>query len=413
MILQSMTLQVRDHFPFLGREMDDVPVTYLDSAATSLKPSAVLEAERAYLTEYTANVHRGQSAVADEATYAYEAARRKVAQFIKADPATVVFTPNSSYALAMVASGLRLSKDDVVLCSPNSHHSNLLPWLRCAQVRYVAGDPLAPLDPDEVEAAIRQHRPRLLAFGWVSNVSGVISPAAAICRVAREHGVLSVIDAAQAAPHIPIDVQQLGCDFLAFSGHKMMGPTGTGVLWGQRAHLETLEPLVVAGGTVDRVSLGGYSLKRLPQRLEPGTPHISGVIGLGAAADYLSSLGFERIAAHERELAQALDDVLRELPGTRVLTGAPGDGHLAMASVVPTGVNVHSDTLCQILSDSFKIMVRSGFHCAHPLFDGHGYELGAVRLSAYIYNTVEEIQRSGEALRTILGRIAPRKPAPG
>jgi cysteine desulfurase / selenocysteine lyase len=401
-----MTLQVRDHFPFLRREIDGVPVTYLDSAATSLKPNAVLEAERAYLTEYTANVHRGHSAIADEASYEYEAARRKIAQFIKADPATVVFTPNTSYSLAMVASGLNLSPDDTVLCSPNSHHSNLLPWLRRARVEYVGNDPLVPLDPDEVAAAIRQHRPRLIAIGWVSNVSGVISPAAEICRVAREHGVLSVVDAAQAAPHIPIDVNQLGCDFLAFSGHKMMGPTGVGVLWGRREQLEALEPLVVGGGTVDRVTRSGYTLKRLPQRLEPGTPHISGVIGLGAAAEYLSSLGFARIAAYERELVEAMHDVLGGLPGVRVLTGARGTEHLAIASVVPTGANIHSDTLCQILSDSFQIMTRSGFHCAHPLFDGHGFQLGAVRLSAYVYNTVEEVHRAGEALWTILGRVA-------
>jgi cysteine desulfurase / selenocysteine lyase len=401
-----MTLQVRDEFPLLRREIDGVPVIYLDSAATSLKPDPVLEAERAYLTEYTSNVHRGHSTLSDEASYEYEAARRRVAQFIKADPATVVFTPNTSYSLAMVAAGLGLTPDDAVLCSPNSHHSNLLPWLRRNKVVYVGGDPLAPLDPDEVAAAIQQHRPRILALGWISNVSGVVSPAAEICRVAREHGVLSVVDAAQAAPHIPIDVHRLDCDFLAFSGHKMAGPTGTGVLWGGREHLEKLEPLVVAGGTVDRVGLSGYTPKRLPQRLEPGTPHISGVIGLGAAAEYLDRLGFERIAAHERELAEAMDDALSGLPGVRLLTGAPGTERLAMASIVPTSANIHSDTLCQILSDSFKIMTRSGFHCAHPLFDGHGFERGAVRLSAYLYNTVEEIHRAGEALGTVLGRVA-------
>lgn len=401
-----MTLQVRDDFPLLRREIDGVPVIYLDSAATSLKPTAVLEAERAYLTEYTSNVHRGHSALSEEASYEYEAARRRIAQLIKADPATVVFTPNTSYGLAMVAAGLGLAPDDTVLCSPNSHHSNLLPWLRRSKAVYVGSDPLAPLDPDEVAAAIRQHRPRLLAIGWISNVSGVISPAAEICRVAREHGVLSVVDAAQAAPHIPIDVDRLGCDFLTFSGHKMAGPTGTGVLWGRREQLEQLEPLVVAGGTVDRVGLSGYTLKRLPQRLEPGTPHISGVIGLGAAAEYLDRLGFERIAAHERELANAMDDALRGLPGIRVLTGTPGTERLAMASVVPVSANIHSDTLCQTLSDSFQIMTRSGFHCAHPLFDGHGFERGAVRLSAYVYNTVEEVHRAGEALRTILGRVA-------
>jgi cysteine desulfurase/selenocysteine lyase len=400
-----MRFQIRDQFPFLRRKIDEVPLIYLDSAATSLKPNAVLDAERAYSTEFTSNVHRGHSAVADEASYAYEAARRRIAQFIKADPATVVFTPNTSYGLAMVASGIGLSSNETVLCSPDNHHSHLLPWLRRAKVAYLGSDPLSPLDPDAVKSAIQQYRPKVIAINWISNVSGIISPVAAICRIAREHGVLSVVDAAQAAPHLPIDVNQLGCDFLAFSGHKMVGPTGIGVLWGRREHIEKTEPLVVAGGTVERVSLDGYTLKRLPQRLEPGTPHISGAIGLGAAAEFLDDLGFEQIAAYEADLVKAMDDAFCGLPGIRLLTGATGTERLAITSIVPVDVNVHSDTLCQILSDSFKIMTRSGFHCTHPLFDGHGFERGAVRISAYVYNTVDEIHRAGEALGTILRRM--------
>jgi cysteine desulfurase/selenocysteine lyase len=400
-----MTPALRARFPLLARRLDGWPLVYLDSAATALKPEGVLAAERAYSTEYTANVHRGHSALAEEATHAYESARRRIARFIKADPASVVLTPNTTYAIEIVASGLGLDPADTVLCSPSSHHSLLVPFLRRARVAYCGADPLAPLDPDEVSAALRAHRPALLAVSWVSNVSGVVSPLAEICRRARDEGVPCLVDAAQAAPHLPIDVTALGCDFLAFSGHKVMGPTGTGVLWGRPERLAALEPLVLGGGVVDRVRRDGYKLKPLPYRLEPGTPHISGAIGLGAAVDFLEELGFERVAAHERALVQALDDCLRDLPGVRRVDARGGVERVAIASLAPLGGGMHSDMLCQILSDSFKVMTRSGFHCAHPLFDGLELAAGAVRLSAYLYNTVEEIYAAAAALRAVLGRV--------
>lgn len=390
-----MTPAIRADFPILAREIDDVRVVYLDSAATSLKPSTVIAAEQAYATRYTANIHRGSSGLSEEATHEFELARSRIAQFIGATPACVVTTLNASFAIGTVAHGLRLTPEDIVLCSPNSHHSNLLPWLCRSKVAYVEGNPLTALDVDEVQRAIKTHRPRVLAFGWVSNVNGVISPAAEICRLAREYGVITVVDAAQAAPHLPIDVEQLGCDFLAFSGHKMLGPCGTGVLWGRRQMLEKLDPLVVAGGTVDRVTLTNFTLKSLPNRLEPGTPNIGGVIGLAAAVEYLASVGRSRIEAHELALRDMLRDALSDLRGMRVLMSDDG---IAIASVVPTAMNVSSDTLCRILSDRFKIMTRSGFHCAHPFFDSQGLELGAVRLSAYLYNDVQEIWAAGRAL---------------
>jgi len=401
-----MTPNVRADFPMLAREIDGSRIIYLDSAATSLKPRVTMAAEHSYAAEYTANIHRGVSALSEEATYQYETARGRIAQFIGAAPGCVVMTPNTSVALAMVAHGMRLTPDDRVLCSPNSHHSNLLPWRRQAKAVYVRGDPLAVLDIDEVSRAIKHYRPRILAFGWVSNVNGAVSPAAEICRVAREHGVISVIDAAQAAPHLSIDVEEVGCDFLAFSGHKMLGPTGTGILWGRRELLEQLEPLVLGGGTVDRVTLDEYTLKPLPHRLEAGTPNIAGVIGLGAAVEYLGRLGRKQVEAHGCELACAMRDVLAEVRGVRILMADVERPQVAIASVVPVDLGMSSDMLCRILSDSFKVMTRSGFHCAHPLFDAHGFERGAVRLSAYVYNTIDDIQIAGRALREISRNFA-------
>jgi cysteine desulfurase/selenocysteine lyase len=308
----------------------------------------------------------------------------------------------------MVAHGLRLTQEDTVLCSANSHHSNLLPWLRRARVAYIDSNPLAALDVEEVVRAIKKHRPRVLAFGWASNVNGAVSPAAEICRVARECGVVTVVDAAQAAPHFTINVGQLDCDFLAFSGHKMLGPSGTGVLWGRKGMLEGLEPLVVGGGTVDYVTLNDYALKPVPHRLEPGTPNIGGIIGLAAAVDYLAGIGRERIEAHERELCRALRDALGDIHGMRLLMPAEGCPQVAIASVVPTGLNMSSDMLCRILSDRFKVMSRSGFQCAHPLFDTQGFGLGAVRLSAYLYNSIAEVEAAGRALVEISSSFANR-----
>jgi cysteine desulfurase/selenocysteine lyase len=398
-----VSLDVRKDFPLLVREIDARPITYLDSAATSLKPTAVIEAEEAYSTRFTSNVHRGVSALATEATFEFEAARRRIARFIGAEPASVILTSGTTHALELVASGLGLTSADTVLCSPNSHHSNLLPWMRRAKVVYVDGDPLEPLEPDRILASLREHRPRLLAFGWVSNVNGTVSPTQEICRIAREQGVISVVDAAQAAPHLRIDVRALGCDFLAFSGHKMLGPTGTGVLWGRHELLEGLEPLVLGGGAVNRVTRDHYTLKALPHRLEAGTPNVAGVVGLGAAVDYLDVLGAEAVATHEAELTEALSRALDGLRGVRVLSPTRGASQIAMASIIPLGLNLSADTICRALSDGHCVMTRSGFHCAHPLFDGLGYSSGALRISPYLYNTVEEMDALAEQLQAVLG----------
>lgn len=393
---------LKDDFPLLERTIDDIGITYLDSAATTLKPRQVVEKELEFVYQYTSNVHRGHSALADEATYEYESARRKLARFIKADPDCVVLTPNTSYALATVAHGLDFLSGNTILCAAHNHHSNLLPWMRRAKVVYIEGDPLAPLTIDSVVKAIETHRPALLAFSWVSNVNGVISPAKEICHIARAHNVLTMVDAAQAAAHLVIDVHDLGADFIAFSGHKMLGPTGTGVLWGRREILEHVHPLVIAGGSVDHVWADRFTLKKLPWRLEAGTPNISGVIGLGAAVDYIERIGHEKIADMEAKLVFALHDALKNIPNVYKLMAPTEVPQVAIASLVPKNNMLHSDVLCQMLSNSFAIMTRSGFHCAHPLFDSQGFKHGAVRISAYIYNSPSQIYQTRDALLKIL-----------
>ena len=392
-------------FPLLNRRLDGKRISYLDSAATALKPRAVLEAEAAYSTQFTANIHRGKHALSEEASAAYEASRARVARLLNADPHEVVFVRNTTEALNLVSRGLKLSPDDVVLVPTCEHHSNIVPWMRAARVEWLEASPLEPLNPEAVARAIEQHRPKVLAFAHASNLTGLVQPAAALCRLARERGVLSVVDGAQSVPHLLVDVEAIGCDFLAFSGHKMLGPTGVGVLFGRGAALERLDPLMVGGGVVNRVTRTGFTLKDVPYRFEAGTPAVSGALGLRAAIDYLTTLGKEEVLAHDRALADVLSEVLEGMPGVRTLLARPGEG-LAIATLIPSSARITADHLALVLSDSHQMMVRSGFHCAHPCFDELGVTQGSLRVSAYVYTTEEELRQFGDVLRSLLTRLA-------
>ncbi len=399
-----MRADLREDFPVLARQLDGRQICYLDSAATALKPRSVLAAEAAYNTQYTANIHRGKHALSDEASDAFERARRRVARHLNAEPASVVFVSNTTTALNLVARGLALRPEDGILAATCEHHSNLVPWMRAGRLTLLPGDPLRPLSLEQLAQALERHRPKVVTIGHASNVTGVIQPVAEICRLAREAGAVTVVDAAQSAPHLPLDVEALGCDFLAFSGHKLLAPTGVGVLFGRLERLEQLEPLVLGGGTVERVTSSGFTLKRLPYRLEAGTPPIAGAIGLAAALDYLEAVGFDAIQKHERALADALAKALAGVPGFRVLMAQDAQ-RLCIASLVPESRKVSPDQLALMLSDGFQIMVRSGFHCAHPCFDALGLETGSIRASAYLYNTTGELERFGAALRTLSERL--------
>ena len=386
--------RIRDDFPLLRQ-----PIVYLDNAATSLKPQVVIDAVCSYLGEYSGNIHRGQHALSDRASRAYEDARQRVARFIGARTSEIVFVRGTTEAINLVAGGLGLAPGDNVVATVLEHHSNLLPWRTRCQVR------LAPLlasgQPDLVaaEAAIDE-RTRLIAVTHCSNVTGVVVPVAAWAAMAHRHGLPLLVDAAQSAAHWRLDVAALGCDYLAFSGHKLLGPPGAGVLHGTRDALARLTPVSLGGGSVSRVHADlSYELRELPWRLEAGTPDIAAVIGLAAAIDYLDELGMDAIATREAELRVRLDDLLTAIPALRpVLPAGERAPLLTFCEQFPT---IGAEYLARVLSDSFGIMTRAGHHCAHPLHAA--LDLPAtLRASLAFYNTDDELDRLGDALRGLL-----------
>ncbi len=395
----------RMDFPLLrSRTINGRPVVYMDAAAASLLPQSVLDAQFRFAADVGASVHRSHHALGDEASFAFRRARGRIARFLNADPQCVVFTAGATASLNIVARGLPEALLDRVLVPNTEHHSNLLPWVASGHAELFDCDPREPLSPERLEVELVARRPTLVALGYVSNVTGVVHPIRELCARARAHGALTVVDASQAVAHRPIDVEQLGADFLAFSGHKVFGPFGTGILWGRRELLELLDPLTLGGGAVTTVSQRGHELAGLPQRLEAGTPNVTGAIGLAAALDYVERLGWRDILDHDRELADALDRELASTPGVRPLMArAPHRIALGSFSVDARGLSV--EQLAGLLSDAENIMVRVGRLCAHPLFEREGMR-SAARVSLTTYNSVAEVARFGAALRRILARLA-------
>jgi cysteine desulfurase / selenocysteine lyase len=395
---------IRGDFPNLERLVHGKPFVYLDSAATTLKPLQVLDGEREYSLKYCANIHRGNHLLSEEASEAYESARRDVGKFIGAPARQVIFVRNATEALNMIAWGLWTGEKQPVLVSTSEHHSNIVPWMRFGKVDWIGHDPCEPLCPTAVEAHLRTSKPRIFTFSYASNVTGIVNPVAEICAIARSLGVMTCVDASQAVAHLPVKLSDLGCDYLVFSGHKMMGPTGIGVLTGRFEALDRLEPLLLGGGAVREVTLSGYSLKDIPHRLEAGTPNISGAIGLAAAIRYLDSLNKDEMSAHLHALADRLATVLSEVPGVRLLQAYEGP-RLPLASLLIEN-SFGPANLGSMLSDCHGVMVRTGYHCAHPLFKGIDAEKGALRASAYIYNKISEIDYLAECILKILHRFS-------
>jgi cysteine desulfurase/selenocysteine lyase len=392
----------RADFPILERTVRGRPLVYLDNAATTQKPEAVIEAEAAFYRTTNANVHRAIHTLGEEATRAYEEARAKVAAFLGArDPREVVFVRNATEALNLVAwawARRRLGPGDEILLTPLEHHSNLVPWQLVARetgarLRFL---PLTPEGTLDLEAADRQglfgERTRVVAFAHASNVLGTLAPAEAIARRAHAVGALVVLDAAQSVPHLPVDVQALGCDFLAFSGHKVYGPLGIGVLWGRRELLEEMEPLFGGGEMILRVELESATWNEVPYKFEAGTPNVAGAVGLGAAIDYVRAVGMEAIARHEADLTAYAWERLREMPGVTVYGPPPPRGALVTFNMD----GVHPHDLAQLL-DQEGIAVRAGHHCAQPLMRQLGV-VATARASFALYNTREEIDALCEAL---------------
>jgi len=398
-----MPIAPRDDFPVLAREIEGRRLVYLDSAATTLKPRPVIDAVVRFYEHHTANIHRGDHTLSQEASEAYEASRDLVARFLGASAREVAFTANTTEGLNLVAEGLGLRAGDNVVASVVDHHSNLLPWMSRCAVRLLGERPDGRLDLDRL-ASLIDDRTRLVALSHASNVTGAIHPIAGAIALAHQRGVPVSVDGAQSVPHLPVDVAQLGCDFLSFSAHKMLGPSGVGVLYVSEAMWDRLKPLKLGGGVVDHVREDGFSLKRVPHRFEAGTPNIEGVLGLGAAVRYLDRLGME--AVHEEGVAQSrkLRALTAALPGLRLLGPVDADDTLPIVTLAPTAPAVDAARLGMILSDTYKIMARSGTHCAHPYYARAGVK-GALRLSAYVYNSDEDLEIAAGALGEIMKRL--------
>lgn len=401
---------LRQDFPALHQEVNGKPLVYLDNAATSQKPQAVLDALSSYYRNDNANVHRGIHELSRRATDAYEDARVKVARFIgAADPAELVWTRGTTEGINLVANAWgshNVRQGDEILLSVMEHHSNLVPWQLLARrtgatLRYLEIDDEGRLILDDLDRLLTE-RTKLVAVTHVSNALGTINPVREIVAAARAVGAAVLLDGAQGAVHTRLDVQALGADFYAFSGHKMCGPTGIGVLWGRRALLDAMEPWQGGGEMIEFVERDMSTWAEVPHKFEAGTPNIAGAIGMGAAVDYLSAVGMDAIAAHERELVTYALDRLGTIPGVRIYGPPSPDERSAVVSF--TLGDAHPHDISTIL-DSEGIAVRAGHHCAQLVMRRYGLAATA-RASFYLYNTRDEVDKLAdglEAVRAIFG----------
>jgi len=386
--------RIRADFPILKH------IIYMDSAATSLTPEPVLEAVSRYYREYNANVGRGVHRLSQFASQKYNDAHRKVAEFIGAQEEEVIFTKNTTEAINMVAYGLTWEKGDEVVTTLLEHHSNFLPWLRLKEkgviLKIVKPNREGIFDVLDFENAIGP-KTRLVAVTHVSNVLGTISPIKEISAFCKEKGALLLVDGAQSAPHFRIDVEELGCDFFAFSGHKMLGPTGTGVLWVKDSG--GIEPTFLGGGMIEEVSLDSYKLTGGYERFEAGTPNIASGIGLGRAVDYLKEVGMNEIMSHESKLTKKLLKGLLETKNVYVYGTTDLKVRIGVVSFNIKGLNPHDAAL--MLDENSDIMVRSGHHCCMPLMKYFGLKEGTLRASLYLYNIEEEVDKFLETVEEI------------
>ena len=396
-------LRVRADFPILDRTVHGKPLVYLDNANTAQKPRAVIEAVDRFYRTHNANVSRAVHQLGEEATAGYEAARDKLAAFIGANHRDeVVFTSGTTMAINLVAYSHalpRLQPGDAILVTTMEHHADIVPWqLVCA--RSGAHLKVAPITESGdliVEKFVELLTPEVKLAGvvHVSNVLGTVNPVKGLARECRRRGIPLLVDGSQAAPHLPLDVKTIGCDFYAITGHKMCGPTGTGALWARREHLDAMPPFFGGGEMIREVKFSGTTFAGPPHKFEAGTPNIAGFVGLGAAIDYLSALGMHNVAARERELLDYATQRLREVPGLRVFGNAPDKA--AVIAFLIDGVHAHD---LATLLDQEGIAVRSGHHCAHPLMQFYGVP-ATCRASLAFWNTREEI----DALVAAIARV--------
>jgi cysteine desulfurase/selenocysteine lyase len=394
---------IRKHFPILRREVHRRPLVYLDNAATTQKPQAVIDRLVRYYSHENANVHRGVHLLGAEASDACDASREQVRRFLNAAEAReIVFVRGVTEAINLVASTYgraRLRSGDEVVVSEMEHHSNILPWqMRCeetgARLRVIPVNDAGELQLDAYERLLGP-RTRLVAVTHVSNALGTVNPVEEIVRLAHERGVPVLLDGAQAVAHMPVDVQAIGCDFYAFSGHKVFAPTGIGVLYGRAALLDTMPPYQSGGGTIRSVTFEGTTYANTPSRFEAGTPHIAGIVGLAAAIEYLDAVGLDRVAAHEHELLAYATSALADVPGLRLIGTAA-----RRAGIVSFLIgDVHPHDIGTIL-DRHGVAIRAGHHCCEPLMARFGVAATA-RASLACYNTRDEIDALIGSLRVV------------
>ena len=403
---------VRRDFPILDRQVGTRPLVYLDSAATSQKPQVVLDAMDAYYRTSNANVHRGVHTLGTEATEAFEGARSRIATFIDADPRGLVLLRNATEAINLVASSYArelLRPGDRILLTVLEHHSNLVPWQLAAEragleLAFIEVTSEGRLDIDAAVAAGLFDAPtRLVAVGHVSNALGTVNDIARLRRLSRDAGALLLIDACQSVPHMPVSVRDLGADFVAFSGHKMLGPMGAGALWARPELLEAMPPFLGGGSMILRVERESSTWNEVPHKFEAGTPDVASAVGLAAACDYLDAIGLDRVHAHEQALTAHLLDVLAEVP--EVVVHGPRDTVDRGGAVSFTMGDIHPHDIGTIL-DREGVAIRAGHHCCQPLMRRLGVPATA-RASVYLYTTHEEIDALGTGLGAVLRLFRP------
>lgn len=396
---------IKDDFPILKREIrPGIKLTYLDSAATAQKPDAVIKEMDKYYRWTNANIHRGVHVLAEEATEAYEGARKKIASFIgAASTQEVIFTRNTTESINLVANTWgrkNLKQGDLVILTEMEHHSNLVPWQMLAneigiRLEFISITPEGELDLDSYESLLKQE-PKFVGFVHMSNVLGTINPVVEIIDKARASGAITLLDAAQSVPHLPFSLAELKPDFAAFSAHKMLGPTGIGILWGRKELLTSIPPFMGGGDMIKKVHLREFTPNDLPHKFEAGTPAIAEAIGFGAAIDYLSTLGMENISAHEKEITAYALEQLKMVKGVKVL-GPSAEKKGAVLSFTMEGIHPHD--IAQLL-DSDGIAVRAGHHCAMPLHEK--FQIPATtRASFYIYNSLQDVDRLVQGLEKV------------
>lgn len=399
---------LRKDFPMLSlRRKDGKPLVYLDNAATTFKPRQVIEAVVRYYERYSANVHRGIYKLSQEATTLYEDSREDIAKFINAKQSETVFTKNATEGINIIAYGIQWKAGDEVVTTVMEHHSNLVPWQIIrkrfgVKLKFVDITEDGMLDMEELKNSLTENT-RLVAISHISNVLGTVNPVGEVSRIAHEYGALVLIDAAQSVPHMPVDVKKLGCDFLVFSGHKMLGPTGIGILYIREGAEEQLQPAFGGGEMIKNVSLAETSWNDMPWRFEPGTPNVSGAIGLAEAVRYLRKIGMENLRRHELKLTELALKRLSELEKLEVYGPKRAGDRGGLVSFNVKGANGHDIAL--LLDELENIAVRSGLHCAEPLHKRLGIQ-SSVRASFYVYNTVDEVNLFCDTLEKIVKLIA-------